>query len=148
MEVILLEKVGHLGNLGDQVKVKPGYGRNYLIPQGKAVPATKENVAAFEQKRAEFEKKEEALMVEAKQRAEKLDGVELTITAKVVEEGALYGSVGVHEITQAATDAGHELNKSEVDMPEGPIKQIGDYEITVHLHGDVKAILKVKVIAE
>ena len=146
MELILLEKIGHLGNLGDQVKVKAGYGRNYLIPQGKAIPASKANVAVFAEKKAEFQKKEQELTAQAKQRAEKLDGVELTVAAQVIEEGALYGSVGIHEITDAATQKGHEIDKSEIDMPEGPIKQIGDYEVAVHLHGDVTATLKIKVI--
>lgn len=148
MEVILLEKIHNLGVLGDQVRVKPGYGRNYLIPQGKAVPATAENVARFEAQRAELEKVQAEQMAEAQQRAEKLNGLKLTITRKAAEEGKLYGSVATADIVEAAEAAGAELGKHELHMPEGPIRVVGEYELHVSLHADVECTITVAVVAE
>lgn len=148
MEVILLEKIHNLGGLGDQVKVKPGYGRNYLIPQGKAVPATADNVARFEAKRAELEKVEVEHRGEAQKRAEAINGLTLTIARKVAEEGKLYGSVSIVDIAEAAEAAGHEVGKHEIHMPEGPIRVTGDYELHVSLHADVECMITVKVVPE
>ncbi|NDH09198.1 MAG: 50S ribosomal protein L9 [Gammaproteobacteria bacterium] len=147
MRVILLEKVRHLGNLGDCVEVKPGYGRNLLIPQNKAVFATAENLAAFEQRRAELEKKAEQAFAKAQERAAKFNDVSVTIAAQASDEGKLYGSVGILEIVDAAQAKGLELCKREVQMPNGPIYSIGDYGIDVLLHSDVVAKLQVSVIA-
>lgn len=148
MEVILLEKIHNLGVLGDQVKVKPGFGRNYLIPQGKAVPATADNVAKFEARRAELEKAQAEQLAAAQQRAEKLNGLKLTIPRKAAEEGKLYGSVATADIVEAAEATGAELAKHELHMPEGPIRAIGDYELHVSLHADVECTITVSVIAE
>lgn len=149
MEVILLQKVENLGNLGDRVKVRPGYGRNYLIPQGKAAPATPENVAAFEARRAELEKQaaEALAAAEARKAAiEKLGGV--TIAAKTGEEGKLFGSVGTVDIAEALTAAGVEVERREVRLPEGPIRVAGEHEVEIHLHTDVNVSLKVTVVSE
>ncbi|MCV6638210.1 50S ribosomal protein L9 [Candidatus Albibeggiatoa sp. nov. NOAA] len=148
MEVILLEKIRHLGNLGDKVKVKPGYGRNYLIPHKKAVSATEQNLAAFEARRAELEKAQQASLDNAQTRAGKLQELTVIITGKVGMEGKLYGSVSAIDIAQAVSDAGIELAKHEVRMPHGPIRHIGDYNVDIHLHADVDTNLKVQVIAE
>lgn len=147
MKVILQEKIANLGNVGDEVSIKPGYARNYLFPFGKAVPATAENVAQFEKHRAELEKKSAELLADAKERAKKLDGMNIDINAQASEEGKLYGSVGPREIAAAITEKGIELAKSEVLMPEGPIRQAGDYEIDLHLHGEVSATIKLKISA-
>jgi large subunit ribosomal protein L9 len=143
MELILLQKVVNLGNLGDKVKVKPGYGRNYLVPQGKAVPATAANVATFEAKRAEYEAKAKALTDGAEARRLELDGVSVTLKANASTEGKLYGSVGPRDIAEALTAAGHKVNKSEVVMGEGPLRHIGEFEVLVHLHADVEVPVKV-----
>lgn len=148
MEVILLEKIHNLGDLGDQVRVKPGYGRNYLIPQGKAVPATADNVAKFETRRAELEKVEAEHLAEAQKRAEKLQSLKLTIARKVGEEGKLYGSVSTADIAEAAEAAGTELAKHEIHLPEGPIRVVGEYQIDVSLYAGVDCTIAVKVIAE
>jgi len=148
MDVILLEKITNLGDLGEKVVVKPGYGRNFLIPQGKAVPATKERVAEFEQRRAELEKIAAEKLSVAKSRAEALEALEITISQKAGDEGKLFGSVTQADIAEAVIAAGPELEKSEIRMPEGVIRQTGDYEIGVHLHVDVEATLKVSVVAE
>lgn len=149
MEVILLEKIHNLGDLGDQVKVKPGYGRNYLIPQGKAVPATPDNVAKFEAKRAELETVEAEHLEQAQKRAESINGLKLTIARKVAdEEGKLYGSVSVGDIVEAAEVAGHELGRHEIHLPEGPIRATGEYELHVSLHADVECMITVLVVAE
>jgi large subunit ribosomal protein L9 len=148
MEVILLEKIRHLGNLGDKVKVKPGYGRNYLIPQKKAVFATAKNLADFETRRAELEQAQFTALEKAKARATKMRELTVIITGKVGMEGKLYGSVSTMDIAQAVSDAGIELAKHEVRMPNGPIRHIGDYDIDIHLHADVDTKLKVQVIAE
>ncbi len=149
MDVILLEKVINLGNLGDQVKVKSGYARNFLLPKGKAVMATKENVARFEERRAELEAKVAEQVAAAQARAEKLAAVgALTITANAGEEGKLFGSVTAADIADAISAAGVEIAKSEVKMPEGPIRAIGDYELMVQLHNDVAQTVNVQVVAE
>jgi large subunit ribosomal protein L9 len=145
MELILLQKVTNLGDLGDLVKVKAGYGRNYLVPQGKAVPATKENLAAFEARRAELEAAAQDRLGKAEARRTDLEDVVVEITANASEEGHLYGSVGPREIADAVTALGHEVNKSEVIMGEGPIREVGEYDVTVHLHADVETQVKVIV---
>ncbi len=145
MELILLQKVTNLGNLGDKVNVKPGYGRNFLVPQGKAVPATAANVAEFETKRAEYEAKAKAIHDEAESRAAKFEGASVTLQAHAATEGKLYGSVGPREIAEAFTAAGLPLHKSEVIMGEGSIRHIGEYELTVKLHADVETPIKVVV---
>ncbi|MFD0727175.1 50S ribosomal protein L9 [Lysobacter brunescens] len=145
MELILLQKVVNLGNLGDKVKVKPGYGRNFLVPQGKAVPATAANVAAFEAKRAEYEAKAKALADDAESRRNALDGVVVTIQANASTEGKLYGSVGPRDIAEALTAAGHKVGKSEVVMGSGPLRNIGEHEVLVHLHADVEVPVKVVI---
>ena len=148
MELILLQKVANLGVLGDKVNVKPGYGRNYLVPQGKAVPATAANVAEFEAKRAEYEAKAKAVHDEAEGRAAKLEGASVTITANAATEGKLFGSVGPRDIADAFTAAGLPLEKSEVIMGEGALRNVGEYEIVVKLHADVQTTVKVVVQAE
>jgi large subunit ribosomal protein L9 len=148
MEVILLEKVKNLGALGDKVKVKPGYGRNYLVPQGKAAPASKANLEAFEQKRAEYEAKANKLLSDAQARAAAFADAEATISANASPEGKLFGSVGPREIAEAFSAQGKTLEKSEVIMPEGAIHNVGDYEVEISLHADVKAPVKVHVVAE
>ncbi|WP_028917729.1 50S ribosomal protein L9 [Pseudoxanthomonas sp. J35] len=145
MELILLQKVTNLGNLGDKVTVKPGYGRNFLVPQGKAVPATAANLAEFEAKRAEYEAKAKALLDEAQARLAKLEGASITVKANASTEGKLYGSVGPRDIAEAFTAAGLPLEKSEVVMGEGPIRHTGEFDVTVHLHADVETTVKVVV---
>lgn len=145
MELILLQKVVNLGNLGDKVKVKPGYGRNFLVPQGKAVPATAANVAEFEAKRAEYEAKAKALADDAASRRAALEGVVVTIQANASTEGKLYGSVGPRDIAEALTAAGHKVGKSEVVMGSGPLRHIGEHEVLVHLHADVEVPVKVVI---
>ncbi len=148
MEVILLEKVENLGNLGDKVNVKPGYGRNYLIPMGKAKPATEANIAEFEARRAELEKAAKEALDAATARKEALEALSITITAKAGDEGKLFGSIGPIDIAEAVVSAGVQVEKKEVRMPEGPIRMIGEYDITFHLHTDVDAAIKVIVEAE
>ena len=148
MELILLQKVTNLGVLGDKVNVKPGYGRNYLVPQGKAVPVTAANVAEFAAKRAEYEAKAKAVHDEAEGRAAKLEGASVTITANAATEGKLFGSVGPRDIADAFTAAGLPLEKSEVIMGEGALRNVGEYEIVVKLHADVQTTVKVVVQAE
>jgi large subunit ribosomal protein L9 len=148
MEVILLEKVENLGNLGDRVKVRPGYGRNYLIPHGKAKPATAENIRFFEERRAELEARAAEALAGAQKRAEALAGLTVTIGAKAGDEGKLFGSVGTQDIADAVTAAGVEIERHEVRLPEGPIRATGEYEIELHLHTDVDASVSVVVTAE
>ena len=148
MELILLQKVTNLGVLGDKVTVKPGYGRNFLVPFGKAVPATANNIATFEAKRAEYEAKAKAVHDEAEGRAAKLEGASVTITANAATEGKLFGSVGPRDIADAFTAAGLPLEKSEVIMGEGALRNVGEYEIVVKLHADVQTTVKVVVQAE
>lgn len=149
MELILLQKVTNLGNLGDKVTVKPGYGRNFLVPQGKAVPATAANLAEFETRRAEYEAKAQSLLGEAEQRKASLgEDASVTIYANASTEGKLYGSVGPREIAEALTKRGTEVGKSEVVMGEGAIRQVGEYNVMLHLHADVEVPVKVIVEAE
>ncbi|MBS0486547.1 MAG: 50S ribosomal protein L9 [Proteobacteria bacterium] len=148
MELVLLQKVKNLGNLGDKVKVKPGYGRNFLVPHGKAVAATAANVAEFEKRRAEYEAKANDIMSGAESRKTALEGATVTIKANASPEGKLFGSVGPRDIAEAFSAAGHALEKSEVVMGEGPIRHTGEFEIHVHLHADVQTTVKVTVAAE
>lgn len=148
MELILLEKVKNLGNLGDKVKVKAGYGRNFLIPQRKAVPATQANLAAFEAKRAQLEKAQAEQLANAKQRAQRLNSLSVVIARRTAGEGKLFGSVNAHDIADAVTQAGVPLSRSEVRLPTGPLRLVGEYAVTVHLHADVEATVTVHVVAE
>ena len=145
MELILLQKVTNLGNLGDKVNVKPGYGRNFLVPQGKAVPATAANLAEFEARRAEYEAKAAAQLGEAESRRAKLEGAEVTVYANASTEGKLYGSVGPRDIAEALTRLGTPVEKSEVVLGEGAFRQVGEYEVVVHLHADIEVPVKVIV---
>ncbi len=148
MEVILLEKIANLGALGDRVTVKAGYGRNYLIPQAKAVAATADNVEAFESRRAELEKEAAQILSAAEARATAVAALELTISANAGEEGKLFGSVGARDIAQAAADAGVELDRSEIRLPDGPVREVGEYAIELGLHPEVETSLKVIVVPE
>jgi large subunit ribosomal protein L9 len=148
MEVILLEKIKNLGNLGDQVKVKAGYGRNYLIPNGKAVPATSANLEKFEARRAELEKIQMEALHKAQARAEQLNQIAVTIARKAGTEGKLFGSVGTADISMAVKEAGAELAKHEIRLPDGPFRVVGDFEVSVQLHADVDATIKLRVVAE
>jgi len=148
MQLILLQKVTNLGNLGDKVDVKPGYGRNFLVPKGKAVPATAANLAEFEARRAEYEAKAQANLGEAEARRTKLEDASVTIYANASTEGKLYGSVGPRDIAEALTKAGLPVTKSEVVMGEGAIRHIGEFEVVVHLHADVETPVKVIVAPE
>lgn len=148
MEVILLEKVANLGNLGDKVTVKSGYGRNYLLPQGKATAATPENIAEFEARRAELERVASEKRAAAEARAAQLNELVVTITANVGEEGKLFGSIGTQDIADALTASGIEIAKSEVRLPEGTIRQTGEYDILLQLHSEVDAEVKLIVTGE
>ena len=148
MDVILLEKVGKLGALGDKVSVKAGYGRNYLIPFGKAVPATKDNIASFEARRAELEKAAAAKLAEAEGRATKLQDLKVSIAANAGDEGKLFGSVGTADIADAITAAGVAVAKSEVRLPNGAIREIGEYSVSLQLHSDVTQNVTVIVVAQ
>ncbi|MDX1587955.1 MAG: 50S ribosomal protein L9 [Oleiphilaceae bacterium] len=147
MEVILLEKVNNLGALGDQVKVKAGYGRNFLVPYGKAVPATKKNIEEFEARRAGLEKQEAERLQQAQSRGESLDGQSFTISSKAGEEGKLFGSVGVRDVADAISATGTTVEKSEVKLPEGPIRATGEYDLELQLHSDVSVSIKLVVVA-
>ncbi|MFD1260773.1 MULTISPECIES: 50S ribosomal protein L9 [Entomomonas] len=148
MEVILLDKVENLGNLGDKVNVKSGYGRNYLLPQGKATMATPENIKVFEERRAELEKQAADKLAAAQARAAKLNELEISITANAGDEGKLFGSIGTHDIAEVLTNnAGIEVHKSEVRLPNGTIRNVGEYSIDLHLHSDVDATIKLIVVA-
>ena len=147
MDVILLEKIANLGNLGDKVSVKGGYARNFLLPQGKATAATAENVAAFEARRAELERLAAEKRASAEARAAQLNELEITITATAGDEGKLFGSIGTADIADALTGAGLEVAKSEVRLPNGTIRQTGEYEVALHLHTDVEASIRLVVIA-
>lgn len=148
MEVILLEKVENLGDLGDKVTVRSGYGRNYLIPQGKAQRATAENLAEFEARRAELERAAAEVLAAAQGRQAQLEGLEVTITANAGDEGRLFGSIGTADIADAVTAAGVEVFRQEVRLPDGPLRAIGEYEIDLHLHSDVDAQVKIIVVSE
>lgn len=148
MEVILLETIHNLGQLGDKVKVRPGYGRNFLIPQGKAVFATPENVEKFEAQRAELEKAQAEALTKAQERADKLNTVSITIARKASGEGKLFGSVSTIDIAEAVTDTGNELAKQEVLLPDGPFRSIGTFEVNLQLHADIQATITLNVVAE
>ena len=148
MDVILLDKIGKLGGLGDQVTVKPGYGRNYLVPYGLAVPATKDNIEAFQAQRAELEAQAAERKAVAEARAEQLNDIELSLVSKAGEEVKLFGSIGPRDLAEAISSAGLEVAKSEVRMPQGPIRQTGEYDIDLHLHAEVDATVRVVVVAE
>ena len=148
MNVILLEKIGNLGDLGDEVSVKPGFARNYLLPEGKAVTADDKNRTVFEGRRAELEASANEKLAEANTRAEKLVEKELSIAVKSGEEGRLYGSVGTQNIADALTAEGIPVERSEIRMPEGVIRVLGEYEIAIQLHTDVTAQIKVVVVPE
>lgn len=146
MEVILLEKVRNLGNLGDKVHVKSGYGRNFLIPQNKAVFATAQSIELFEKRRADLEKKAQQSLATAEQRAAKLNDITLVISAMASDEGKLYGSVGVNEIKDALIEKSIEISKREIVMQEGPLHSIGNYTVEIHVHSDVIANLQVEIV--
>ena len=148
MNVILLDKVENLGDIGDLVTVKPGYGRNFLLPQGKATLATKENIAAVETRRAELEKAAAAELAAAKDRAKLVDGMELVVPANAGEEGKLFGSVGPIDICDAFSKVGVEVERAEVRMPDGPIHELGEFVIGLHLHADINVDINLKVVAE
>ena len=143
MDLILLEKVQNLGDLGDLVKVKAGFGRNYLVPQGKAAPATKENLAQFEARRAELEAAAKDRLGQAQSRQSNLADVVVEISANASDEGNLYGSIGPREIAAAVSALGHEITKSEVIMGEGPLRTVGEFDVVVQLHTDVDTLVKV-----
>ncbi len=148
MNIILLEKIENLGDIGDQVKVKAGYGRNYLVPKGKATMATPANIEKFEGMRAQFEARAADSLAAATGRAERLQGMDISIAAKAGTEGKLFGSVGNTDIADACKRAGVEIDRSEVRMVDGPLRHVGEHEVGVHLHTDVDVILKVNVVAE
>lgn len=148
MKVILLDKVENLGGLGDVVAVRPGYGRNYLIPSGKAAPASEDNIRIFEERRAELEKASADALTAAQARAAGFEGRTVTIPRKAGEEGRLFGSVGTSDIAEAFVAAGIELRKQEVRMPDGQIRQIGTYDIQLHLHPEVNVTVQIEVVPE
>ena len=141
MQVILLEKIANLGDLGDQVAVKSGYGRNYLVPKNKAVPATAQNIAEFEERRAELERISNERLGEAQGRADKINGTQVTITSKAGEEGKLFGSITVRDIAEAAGRRDIRLDKSEILLPDGPLRMLGEYDVDAKLHPEVIATL-------
>lgn len=149
MEVILLENISNLGGLGDKVDVKAGFGRNYLIPQGKAVPATERNTAEFEARRTELEAAAATAHSAAEARAEAINALGLiSIGANAGEEGKLFGSVGTRDIAEAVTAAGCDVDKSEVRLPEGALRELGEYEVAIQVHGDVVAAVAIAVVPE
>lgn len=148
MQVILLEEVQNLGNLGDEVKVKSGYARNYLIPYGRAVIANKENRAAFEARRTELEQVHDEALAKARERADKMDGTSVQLVRKVSEEGKLFGSVSTLDIAEAMQTAGHDLQKSEIHLGAGPLKDVGDHEIAVTLHPEIDIKITVSIVGE
>lgn len=148
MNVILLERLSNLGDIGDEVAVRPGFARNYLIPNGKAVRATSENRVVFEERRAELEKAANEQLAAAQARAATLEGLALTLVVKAGEEGKLYGSVGTQDIADKVCESGTEVSRAEVRMPEGVIRSVGEYEIDLQLHSDVIVTVKVSVVPE
>jgi large subunit ribosomal protein L9 len=146
VEVILLKKVGGLGELGDKVTVRPGYGRNFLIPTGSAAPATEANLQAFEERRAELEAKAADALAAAEARKEKLEGMSVSIARKAGDEGRLFGSIGTGDIAVALTEAGVPVEKGEVRLPDGPFRMIGEHEVALHLHSDVDATVRIEII--
>jgi large subunit ribosomal protein L9 len=149
MDVILLETIANLGDLGDKVNVKAGYGRNFLIPQGKAVPATADNVAEFEARRAELERAAAEAQAAAEARAEQLAALAvITIEANAGEEGKLFGSIGTRDIAEAVTAAGCEIDKSEVKLPDGALRELGEFTIAIQLHADIMTDVNIAVVPE
>ncbi len=148
MEVILLEKVHNLGNLGKQVTVKPGYARNYLLPKGKAVTATPENKRKFELRRAELEKAAQEIFSKAQERAKTFENILLEVAARASDEGKLFGSVGPRELVEAFEKLGLEVDKAEILLPEGPFRQTGEHEVSLQLHSDIRVAVKLMIIAE
>ena len=148
MELILLQKVANLGNIGDRVKVKSGYGRNFLLPQGKATVATPDNIAKFEARRAELEKAAQDELKSAQARAAKLENYKLSLSAKAGGEGKLFGSIGTSDISEALNKAGHKIERAEVRLPQGPIRQAGEHTVQLHLHTDVTIDLPVVIVPE
>jgi large subunit ribosomal protein L9 len=148
MNVILLERVPNLGDLGDKVKVRPGYARNYLLPQGRAIAATPANLAEFDKRRAELETRQLEARTVAETQAASLEGLVVTMARRAGEEGRLFGSVGTSDIAEAVTALGIPLERQQVRLPTGPLRQVGDYDIAVHLHADVDVVIKVQVVAE
>ena len=148
MDVILLQKVANLGNIGDRVKVKSGFGRNFLLPQGKATLATPDNVARFEARRAELEKSAREHFSSAEQRAAAMKDFKLQITAKAGTEGKLFGSIGTSDIAEAATKAGFAVQRSEVRLPNGALRTVGEHVVNLHLHADIDVSLPVTIVAE
>ena len=148
MEVILLQKVANLGNIGDRVKVRSGFGRNFLLPQGKATLATPDNVARFEARRAELERLAREHLTSAEERAAALKDFKLTIRAKAGTEGKLFGSIGTADIAEACTREGFNVERSEVRLPSGPLRMVGEHTVSLHLHADVDVPLHVIIVAE
>jgi large subunit ribosomal protein L9 len=148
MDIILLQKVANLGNIGDRVKVRSGYGRNFLLPQGKATLATPDNIKRFEERRAELEKAAREHLVSATERSEAMKDFKLTITAKAGTEGKLFGSIGTADIAEACQKAGFKVERSEVRMPNGPLRTVGDHVVNLHLHADVDVDVPVTIVAE
>ena len=148
MDVILLEKVANLGNLGDRVAVRSGYARNFLLPKGKATLATPANVAKFEARRAELEKHAREQLSGAEARKAGFEGFKLSITAKAGSEGKLFGSIGTSDIAEACTRAGFKVERSEVRLPSGPLRMLGEHTVNLHLHADIDVPLQVSIIAE
>ncbi len=148
MEIILLEKIENLGAMGDKVNVKPGYGRNYLIPKGKAAPATAENIAEFETRRAELEKASAETMQAAEARRDQLEGKHITIVAKAGDEGKLFGSIGTADIASSISESGVTIERNEVRLPEGAFRLLGEYDVELHLHADVNVTVKLTIEAE
>lgn len=148
MEVILLKRIRNLGNVGDRVAVRGGFGRNYLIPKGEAIPASPENVAAFEQQRAALEKVANEELTRAQTLAATLEGITISVTRNAGAEGKLFGSVAARDVAEALVDNGHDIDRRTVNLPEGPIREVGSYTAELHLHADVVATLSVEVVSE
>ncbi len=148
MDIILLEKVGNLGNIGDRVNVRSGYGRNFLLPKGKATLATPENIAIFEERRAELERKEADELASAQVRADKIKELSLQLTANAGPEGKLFGSLGTIDIAEACTAAGVPVERSEVRLPDGPVRMLGEHEIEIHVQSDLDVTIRINVISD
>tara|TARA_E500000331_G_C17053825_1_gene625196 strand:- start:84 stop:533 length:450 start_codon:yes stop_codon:yes gene_type:complete len=149
MEVILLENIASLGELGEKVQVRSGYGRNFLIPKGKAVPASEENISLFEVRRAELEKTASELVAKTEARASSIESLEtIEIQANAGEEGKLFGSIGTRDIAEAVSSAGCEVDKSEIRLPDGALRQLGEYQISIQLHGNASATVNVSIVQE
>lgn len=148
MELILLEKIENLGDIGEKVRVKAGYGRNFLLPQGKAAVATADNVAKFEAMRTQLEQRAAEVLATAQARAAKLEGLQISITSKAGSEGKLFGSIGTADIAEAVTQMGFEVDRSELRLPDGPLRMIGEHQVELHLHTDVDVPLTVHILEE